>query len=617
MSVKQSVNWLSQQRVDIPDLRSLDSSVIFDFKVLLQTVVGNSPYILRGFTIPTSTGISGAATDLQVVVDEAIAYIPADTDGSFIRIDPGTSNEVLSPNNDRVTGSFTANAVNFVGVRFTRATDASTSDLVSFWDVDAEVEFSKTVPRGLVLSYEFVISTAGFGNTAPIAFVTTNSSNTVTKIKNAKTGLFRLGTGGATPDINNQFTFSTNPENPLEATSTGDPDPFDGGDWEIDSWKEWMDAIMSMVLNMKGGAFWYSAGSSLVTGVNLSDLHFDTAASFLSGSGKFTHDSSTPGLLTWTSDVFLRSIIGPLTYTVSANNVTLSDGEVAFITLVRNEDFQAANTFTFTNGSTAVTATAVIAGIVADDYVKFVAHDVGKWAKVLSVVGSTITLTAVYDGATVVGKAVRAKGTYTNMTVAAALSVPANGNVYWLARRDDNGGGTGRIYLRGLAELEQGEERDINDNQSDDILSYIGATGETDSDPAFATTVAGSLALPNYNTVQGENLTTRVSKITGMLADLKQDMNIFIDPGTVTWDGTNITITSAKLSIPGTTVGAAPVSINNLGSTALPANEALYVDISRTSGVALTLAQATIASLTPSQQRLIIARNLGGDIFAG
>ena len=100
-----------------------------------------------------------------------------------------------------------------------------------------------------------------------------------------------------------------------------------------------------------------------------------------------------------------------------------------------------------------------------------------------------------------------------------------------------------------------------------------------------------------------------------MLADLKQDLNIEFDAGTITWSSGNITITGASLSIPGTTIGAGEVLINTLGSTALADNSALYVDISRTTGTALTLASGTLASLTPNQQRLILIRNINGNLL--
>lgn len=438
MSVKQRFNWLDNMRVDKPHLKAVDDSIIFDFKALLQGFVADSPYVLRGFDINNpGAAINGNASNLQVIVDSATVWMPAEADGSFLRVVAGTANETLNSANTKVTGSFTASAINYVSVKFSRATDPTTNDLVAFWDVDAEVEFTKTVPLGLVLNYQFVINTSGFGSNSAIAVVTTDASNNVIQISNAKNGMFRLGKGGSSPNSAYNWAYPVSPENPLTLATSGGPNPYAGGDWEIKTFKDWMDAIMTEIKAMKGSAYWYSPGSSSLPGVNLLDSWFDAVGSSLTGVGRFEHDNALPGKLTWTSDLYIRSIVGPLTYTIAASNITLTDKQVAYLLLVRNQDFQPANTFTFTNGSNIVTATANVSGIVAGDWIKFDGHDLGKWQKVQSVVGTTVTLTANYLGANAIGKALRAQGTYT-MTVANPDSVPADANVFWLARRDDN-----------------------------------------------------------------------------------------------------------------------------------------------------------------------------------
>ena len=53
MSVQRRVNWISQQRVDVPDMRSIESAVSNDFDQVIQAMVtGTSQgYIMRGFEI--------------------------------------------------------------------------------------------------------------------------------------------------------------------------------------------------------------------------------------------------------------------------------------------------------------------------------------------------------------------------------------------------------------------------------------------------------------------------------------------------------------------------------------------------------------------------------------
>jgi len=188
--------------------------------------------------------------------------------------------------------------------------------------------------------------------------------------------------------------------------------------------------------------------------------------------------------------------------------------------------------------------------------------------------------------------------------------VPEDVNTKVIAVRFDN-----VIYVGDTMMLIHGESKQLYAGASDQTLTFIGATDEADDAPAYTAVSAGSLNLPDYNGTPGESLTARLAKVTAMLADARQDFNIALDPGIITWDGTNVTISSAQLSIPGTTIGAAPVSINNLVSTAVPANSCLYVDIDRVTGAALTLAVSTLAALTPSQQRLVVARNVAGSLL--
>lgn len=612
MANKESRNILEQQRVDVPDLRAIESGVVYDYKSLLQCLVSNNPFILNGFTIPVQ-GVNGAATSLQVVVDGAAVWIPADTDGAFLTVPAGTANETLNNNNAKVTGSFAPGQANYLGVRFHRAADPSTADLVSFWDVDAQVEFTKTVPRGLVLNYEFVISTIDFGNTSPIAIITTGLSNNVISLQNAKTGLFRLGRGGTSPDINYSSSLSPSTENSLTATSPSDPDPFAGGDWEISDLKGWMDMVMTQLKSLLGSAYWYANGSSAISSLNLTDLYNDALGTVITGAGKFAHSSVTPGLLTWTSDVYLKSTIGPRYYTLKAGNVTMADTNVLYVQLQRNLNFQSVNNFSFTGSSTTVNASLPISGIIAGDWIKAVSHSDACWRKVTNVSGSTITLATAYPATASSVKALKCIGTYSltpsagqgTIALSADVNVPADSSVFWLAKRDDNaftplavsspgssgltrtsdvatatttsvhglvagqsfsisgasdatfntssyiltvpstttftfqnpgpnvgsataGNGTvsavPKIYLRvNDAELEQGEEVQIDDNTVLNIIRMIGAESEA------ATTLPYTVypnVLCSYTFTTNSSLVEAISAITGNVNDIYTTLNL-------------------------------------------------------------------------------------------
>ena len=67
MAVQRRVNWISQQRVDVPDMRALESAASNDFDQLIQALVTGTTqgYILRGFEIAMAGAIGGAASAIQ------------------------------------------------------------------------------------------------------------------------------------------------------------------------------------------------------------------------------------------------------------------------------------------------------------------------------------------------------------------------------------------------------------------------------------------------------------------------------------------------------------------------------------------------------------------------
>jgi len=692
MSVKESRNWLSNQQVTIPDVKALDSSVMYDFASLLKCFQDGTPYILRGFKIP----FTSIKSSLELVTSDSIVWMPDQSAGAYLKVDAGTPNESLLSSNTKVIGSLADGAINYVSLRFNRAADASTSDVVNQWDQDSSSEFTVTAPRGLVLGYEIVINQTDFGTNAPIAKITINSSGLVTSIENCKQGLFRLGTGGANPDINYSSPIIDTAQNNLTATSVSDPDPFSGGDWDIDNFKSWMNVVMSLFKKISGSSNWLA--QTPVSDLNLLNVFNDAAANVITGQGKFQQGAA--GQLSWTSDVYIKSIIGPRFYIIPSNTATLADRQVGYIQLVRNNDFQPANTFTFNPSTQTVTGVLSITGIVAGDWIKAADHGDSAWRQVKVVSGNSIALYSTGDAypnnqpdypfAVSGVKALKSTGSYT-VQVADPADVPDSADVFWIVKRDDNAFTTltvsdvartsnmatltttiphnlhagqlvsitgittdtyfdadaeiisvtsntityvnngpdvattadsgsiaylARMYLRGIGEINQGESVAINDTVPENILTYIGAAIDTQTNPIYGGVASGSLDLPNYNSLAGENLTARLSKVTAMLADLKQDENIIVDLGSVSWETFAVSITGASLSIAGTTVGAAAVDINTVSSQALADGECLYVDINRTNGSALSVSAPTLLSaLTPSQQRLVLVRRIGSNLL--
>jgi len=393
----------------------------------------------------------------------------------------------------------TSSAVNFVELDLTTTTSAP--DTRAFWDPQANggdgAEFSQIVDTAKDLTAVITVNQTGFsgGSKIPLMKITMTGS-AITALEDARNGFFRLGTGGSTPNPSFNYPWSQGQTEP-DADRKLDAGAFLGADKGLNTFKDWADAIMTEIKSIKGSAFWFVNGSSLYSPLNLASLFFDAAASMISGNGKFAHSESVAGELTWTSDFFIKAVIGDLELKIEAATITLSDKQVGYISIVR--DVVIAQPFTFTNGSPTVTAAAgAFSSFVVGDWIKAEAANGAAWRQIASfntgnpVTAISVTLDANYSGATSVENSTRTQGTYT-VNLDNGIDVPASGNTYWIAKRDDNGSSP-RIYLRGLAELEQGEERDINDNQSDDIIAYIGSAGETDNDPDYLNSIATAIA---------------------------------------------------------------------------------------------------------------------------
>lgn len=263
MAVIRQQNWLGQQRVDLPHLRSLESAISNDFDILGGKMLsGGSPLVLRGLTLSTSGTIGQPAENLQLIVENALVlHESASEAGTIFSVPAGTAAETLSATNSKVTGSFVASTTNYIGIDLLRSADSSTSDLVSFLDISTGLETQQTVPLARILNYQIVISTQNFtvnSNILPIAKVVTSATNLVVSITDARRMMFRLGSGGDNPQAQATYPWSlTRTENTI--VYTGGADAFVGEDKNISNLKSWMDAMMTSLWELRGGASWYSA----------------------------------------------------------------------------------------------------------------------------------------------------------------------------------------------------------------------------------------------------------------------------------------------------------------------------------------------------------------------
>lgn len=651
MAVKRSQNWINQQRVDVPHLRSIESAIRNDFDELFAAfVLGEAEsYIIRGFEIEMAGSIGASANGLQLIVENsAILHGKSNESGTFFELPSGEINQVLSATtNTRVEGAFTPGALNYISIEFTRQVDDSTTSQLFLWNPTTANEITKTLPLAETFDYKIVISSSIFSsNVLPISIVETDSSNNVLSIQDRRPMLFRLGTAGsATPNPFYEYAWDNQAEGRTEnfwSSSSSTSSPFRGGDKQILTFKENDEALKTEIKQIKGATYWYSPN----TAGSLTGLRYDLGNTIFTGRGSIEHNAGNAGQINWDEDMFLTVVTTRLNYKIEANDtstfIDLENNQVAYIELVRDQEV--IPQLIFTNGADEVTSVGNIAwttDLEAGDFVKVGSEPDSGYYQILTIDSiSQVTLASAFlgdstgingtDAKTAFGnyRAVASPSTERHIKVANIEDVPFDANVYWMFLRADNLG-QARIYLRFLnAELEVGEQIQISDQVPAALLAYIGSANDADSDPSYGVIAPNAITDSfNYNTVDGENLTIRASKLTSMMADKAQDKTIINASNhnfiTNTTNGTAQEITF----FPNTSVLeiTIPSSANNgtitLGDTlSLEEGQAAYYTVDRNAVFALAdLTALTVANIVdvPLAENVFIfaLRNTGNQVY--
>ena len=515
MAVKRRVNFLSQARVDAPDMRALESAASNDFDEMFQSfVTGTSAgYVVRGFRISMAGAIGGAASGLNMLVDPgALLHTQSSQSGTFYLVPVGTPAQQLnSATNTIVDGAFAPSAINYVGLEYERFVDDTTSSQVYLWNPSTNNETTKNAPRATILRYRIKISTSTPASTVlPVCTVLTDSGNNVVSISDARPLFGRLGRGGFAADPFYNYGWSDGrTENP-SSSSANSVDPFAGGDKAIGNIKDLFDAIMTAIKEIKGTTYWYSQSSS----GSLESLREDLGNTVITGRGTITHSGAIAGLINWSDDINIRVIGSRLAYTLVANptstDITLGDDQAAYITLVRGVTI--VPNLIYTNSSSIVTSVGSVAWtgpLQTGDWIKVGADSDSGYYKILTVDSSSqVTLTESFGGLSTGAVGIKSKyafGSYStsptpstsrHIYVANRKSVPQGENVFWLYLRSDNGGVIPRVYIRFLgSEIEQGVSEVISDNTPLNMLTYIGSPLESATKPSYVSALnPGSLA---------------------------------------------------------------------------------------------------------------------------
>lgn len=458
----------SAERLDLPDLLSIDSYAAGDWKYFLKGMVGDSkPFVLKGFDVIDPNNAIGEE-NCAIRVADSVVFYPGSSAGSFFHgLQEG--HEQAAP----LIPELRKNATNYVYLTFT--TINTSTDTRAFWDPDkdggAGGEFTQDINTESVLKVEVNVSVGSFpANTIPVAIIKVGAL-TIESIKDARHMLFRLGTGGLNPDPFGDYAWRSLPSATFQRTepstaitsSTGD-NPFQGADKNIQSMKEWMDAVMSKLRELGGTTYWYEDVSTF----SVISTFIDSCATAFKSKGRWIHDAGTPGDLTWTEDINLKVTSDQRTYIVRAGNaapftghtVNLADEEVLYVEMVRNQPINTSDQpVQWTAGSNYINTVGGAVGLFGQlkqgDWVKKINDSNDKFLRVeefydglsggsptSAANAKSIKLSANYAGSTAIEKARYDQGEYLASDIVvstkdqAAISA-AGGNFHWLATRSD------------------------------------------------------------------------------------------------------------------------------------------------------------------------------------
>ena len=290
MAILSTLNLLSEQRLGVDDVRRIESAVRNDFDTLTTAIItGTSQgYIIRGFSIVVGGSIGSPANGLAMKVDPgAVLHIAASVSGTIFQTPLGTIDQTLNAaTNPNVTGSFTANSTNYVGIDYNRFADPTTNTTKYIWNVSANDEITTIAPAAQTLTFKIIITTSVWAaNVLPVAIVTTDSNGNVISITDARWMLYSLSTGGLNPNSNSPYPWSAG-RTQVPVTTTSDAvNPFTGGDKQLGDLKDWMNAIMSEIGAIKGTPEWFSSLGPL----SMQGLLQDLGNTVITGSGEISN----------------------------------------------------------------------------------------------------------------------------------------------------------------------------------------------------------------------------------------------------------------------------------------------------------------------------------------
>ncbi len=449
----------SAERLDLPDFLSIDSYIQGDLKYLMKSFVGDAkPFILKGFEVISPNNAIGTQ-NISISIANSVVYYPGSTAGPYYHgLEEG--NALAAP----LIPELRRNATNYVYLTLTTVDTAK--DTRALWDPDREAgvggEFTQDVNTQTVLTVEVNVSVSSFpDNTIPVCKVVVNENFFIESIQDARDMMFRLGSGGLNPNPLNKYSWKQEPTPPYSRkesnttmTSALDPNPFKGGDKNIQSLKEWMDAVMTKLSELGGTAYWYENTSVY----NLINVFKDALGTSIKSKGIWSASDITPGMLVWSEDILLQAATDSKDVIIRANSKNLNDNQVMYINRVRDTainsgsvDVSWYNSVNYVNGQLGsfenVSKGDWIKKASDDDYLTLRVEEfyaaTGLSGGVTSPANAlSVKLSANYAGLTESAQSVYSKGIYILSDISVANRNDSSigslgGNFYWLALRSD------------------------------------------------------------------------------------------------------------------------------------------------------------------------------------
>ena len=265
------------------DLLAADSYNAFDLRALISSFVGSQDtYVLRGLDVISQNGLN-----IQINVADSLVFNPTDANGSFyLGLPTDAPLAVALPANQSLV---------YIEATFTNVSQSPVSRAA--WDPLAQNgssvgdEFSSAVNSQVVLNLSISVNTTGFSADAiPLATASTAVSSISSFVDNRPL-LYRLGTGGSSPNQLNKFDWANARGEPVQSGSLVGNQA--GSPWQvsdstgilndkgISTQKQWMDAVMTRLAEIAGQTIWYQSSSATapVKNLSLNELYFDLIGS--------------------------------------------------------------------------------------------------------------------------------------------------------------------------------------------------------------------------------------------------------------------------------------------------------------------------------------------------